>query len=127
MVYKKIPNDIVTYDTKMKEFVSMESMALEVYLLPQNTPNEKVLYELKDRGIYYWNENIKLIDSFKEMELPLEIRTRNRLLKEYCELRIKSYELLYEAISEDTYQYREQIEDCNKQIEEKIKELGGGQ
>lgn len=126
-VYKKLPNDIGTYDAKIKEFVSLEAMALEVYTLPPNTPNDKLLYEIKDRGIYYWNENIKLIDSFKDLDLPLEIRTRNRLLKEYCELRIKSYELIYKAISEDTDQYRIQIEDYNKQIESKIKELGGQQ
>jgi len=126
-VYKKIPNDIGTYDTKIKEFVSMEAMALEVFNLPQNTPNEKVLNTIKDKGIYYWNENIKLIDSFKDLDLPLEIRTRNGILKEYCELRIKSYELIYKAISEDTEQYKEQIESYNKQIEKKISELSHGQ
>lgn len=47
-------------------------------------------------------------------------------MKEYCELRIKSYELLYKAISEDTDQYKTQIEDFNAQIEAKIEELGGG-
>lgn len=127
IVYKKIPNDIGTYDKKIKEFVSMEAMALEVYNLPPNTPKDKILYGIKDRGIYYWNENIKLIDSFKDLNLPLAIITKNRLLKEYCELRIESYELLYKAISEDTDQYKTQIEDYNKQIGEKIKELGGGQ
>lgn len=127
VIYKKLPNDIGTYDAKIKEFVSMESMALEVYNMPPNTPNDKILYGIKDRGIYYWNENIKLIDSFKDLNLPLEIRTRNKLLKEYCELRIKSYELLYKAISEDTDQYKSQIENYNKKIEAKIKELGGGQ
>ena len=105
----------------------MESMALEVYNMPPNTPNDKILYGIKDRGIYYWNENIKLIDSFKDLDLPLEIRTRNRLLKEYCELRIKSYELLYKAISEDTEQYKSQIEDYNQKIDAKLKELGVGQ
>ena len=99
-------------------------MALEVYNLPRNTTNEKILYELKDRGIYYWYENMKLIDSFSEMELPLEIRTRNRLLKEYCELRIKSYELLYKAIYNNTDQYDYQIENYNKLITAKLGELG---
>jgi len=127
VVYKKLPNDIGTYDAKIKEFVSMEAMALEVYNLPRNTPKDKILYGIKDRGIYYWNEDIKLLDSFKDLDLPLEIRTKNRLLKEYCEIRIKSYELLYKAISEDTEQYKSQIEDYNKQIDAKIKELGGGQ
>ena len=127
IAYKKIPNDIGTYETKIKEFVSMEAKALEVYNLPEGTPKDKLLYGIKDRGIYYWNENIQLIDSFKELNLPLEIRIKNRLLIEYCELRIKSYQLLYRAIDEETDKYKGQIEDYNKQIETKISELGAGQ
>jgi rhomboid protease GluP len=127
VVYKKLPNDIGTYDAKMKEFVFLESKALEVYKLPENTPKETILYKIKDKGIYNWKESINLIDSFKEMDLPIEIKKRNQVLKEYCKLRIRSYELLYKTISEDTNQYTEQIENYNKQIEAKINELGGGQ
>jgi rhomboid protease GluP len=127
IVYKKLPNDIGIYDAKIKDFVSMEEMALEVFNLPSNTPNDKILYGIKDKGIHYWNENIKLLESFNDLELPVEIRTRNKLLKEYCELRIKSYELLYKAISEDTNQYHSQLENYNKLIETKVKELGAGQ
>jgi len=124
-VYQSLPNDIGKYDEKMKEFVSMESMALEVYNLPEGTPNEKILSEIKDRGLYYWNENIKLIDSFKDLDLPLPIRTRNSKLKEYCELRIKSYELIYKAINEGTDKYQNEIEVYNKKIELIISELTG--
>jgi rhomboid protease GluP len=126
-VYTTLPNDIVKYDEKMKAFVSMESMALEVYNLPEGTPNEKILSEIKDRGIYYWNENIKLIDSFKNLELPLPIRARNRKLKEYCELRIKNYELIYKTIDEDTNKYEQEINEYNQQIEKIISELTGRQ
>jgi rhomboid protease GluP len=80
-VYKALPNDIGKYDEKMKEFASMESMALEVYNLPEGTPNDKILSEIKDRGLYYWNENIKLIDSFEDLDLPLPIRARNEQTK----------------------------------------------
>jgi rhomboid protease GluP len=127
VVYERLPNDIGSYDSKMKNFFSMESMALEVYNLPEGTPKEKILYGINERGIYYWNENIKLLDSFKNLNLPLTIRTRNRILREYCDLRIKSYELLYKAVSEDTDRYRLEIESFDKQIEVKIGELGGGQ
>jgi len=125
-VYKNIPNNIAAYDERMKEFVTMEALALEVYHMPENTTNEKLLYALKDRGIYYWNESIKLIDSVNTMDIPEELKAKDQLLREYCELRIKSYELLYKAISEDTDQYKEEIEEYNKKIEAKIKELDGG-
>lgn len=126
-IYKTLPNDIGKYDEKMKEFVSMESMALEVYNLPEGTPNEKILSELKDRGLYYWNENLKLIDSFKDLNLPLPIKARNTKLKEYCELRIKSYELIYKAIEEDTDKYEKEMNDYNQKIEAIIAELTGRQ
>ncbi|HLA52548.1 MAG TPA: rhomboid family intramembrane serine protease [Flavitalea sp.] len=127
VVYKKIPNDFGTYDAKMKEFAAMESMALEVLELPRNTPDDEILFGLKDRGIYYWNENIKLVERLKQLELPLEIRSRNQMLIEYCELRIKTYELLYKGISEGTDQYKDQIENYNQQIGSKVNDLGGGQ
>jgi len=125
-VYKSIPNDFGAYDAKMKEFTTLEAMALEVYKMPENTPKDKILYEIKERGIYFWNENLKLIDSLDELDLPDEITDRNRLLTEYCELRIKSFELLYKMISEDTDLYKEQIDQNNMQIETIIKEIGGG-
>lgn len=122
-VYKALPNDIGRYEKELERFVSMESMALEVYNLPEGTPNEKILSEIKDKGLYYWNENIKLIDSFKDLDLPLPIRARNSKLKEYCELRIKSYELIYKAIDEDTDKYENEINEYNQKIELIITEL----
>ena len=126
IVYKKIPNDIGKYDAKIKKFSSLEEMALEFYNLPKDAPKDDKLYELKERGLYYWEKNITLIDSLNKLELPLELRTRNRLLKEYCELRIKSYGLIYKAVSEDTDKYKDQTNDFDKQIETVINDLGGG-
>jgi len=126
VVYLKLPNDIGKYDAGMKKFAAMELKALEVYKLPENTPTEKILSEIKGKGIYNWNESIKLIDSFEDMDLPEEMKKRNLILKEYCELRLKSYELLYKAFSENTDQYTLQLENYNNQIAAKIKELSGG-
>lgn len=125
IVYKTLPNDFKKYEEKMKEFVLIESMALEVYSLPDGTPNENILLELKERGLYYWNENLKLIDGLKELDLPLAVRTKNSIMKEYCELRIKSYELIYKAIDEDTDKYENEINECNQKIEKIITELTG--
>lgn len=55
-VYNLIPNDIGTYETKMKDFASMEATALEVYSLPPDTPNDKLLDAIKNRGILYWEK-----------------------------------------------------------------------
>jgi rhomboid protease GluP len=124
-VYKSIPNDIGKYDEQMKRFSSMEALALEVYNLPENTPDEKVLYTIKDIGIYYWQENILLLDSIATLDLPAGLRKRNELLKEYCGLRIKSYNLLYKTVSEQTEQYNNELKAVNAEIEAKIAEIGG--
>jgi len=60
------------------------------------------------------------------MDLPPEIKTRNSLLKEYCELRIKCYELMYKSVADDTPQYRYQIEVYHAQIDAKLNELDSG-
>ena len=103
--------------------MAMESMALEVFSLPEETPKEKILSELKDRGIYYWNESLKLLESLDELDLPSTLLERNDKLKEYCELQIKSYELIYKAISEDTDRYNNEINDYNEKIDAILEEL----
>jgi len=126
LVYNQTPNDIGQYDKKMKIFASLESMALEVYRKDGNTPNDELLKEIKDRGIYYWKESIKVINEADQLNLPEELHTKNKKLIEYCELRIESYHLLYKAIEEDTDQYQNDIQGYNAKIESLIKELGGG-
>nr|WP_294862471.1 rhomboid family intramembrane serine protease [uncultured Fluviicola sp.] len=123
VVYSVLPNDIGSYEAKMKEFTSMEATALEVYSLPANTTNDKLLFAIKDRGILCWKKNIELLESFKEMDLPPQIRTNNKLLGEYCELRLQCYELLYKAVSEDTDKYKMQIDSYNNRIQLIIDEL----
>ena len=124
-VYKSLSNAMEKYDEKINRFVALESMALEVFYLPEGTPTEKILYELKERGIYYWNESLILIESLNDLNLPRPILEKNAKLKEYCELRIKSYKLYYKAISEETDKYQIEINDYNSKIETIIKELTG--
>ena len=92
-------------------------MALGVYRLPENSSTETYLSEIKDKGLYYWNENINLLKEVETYELPAAIHERNKKLIKYCELRVKSYEVLYKAIKENSDQYKSEIENYNKQIE----------
>lgn len=123
LVYIRLPNTLAEYEEKMRKFSSMESKALEALVLPENTPKEEVLYELKNRGIYYWNENKKLVDSLEKMDLPLNLRVKNDRLKEYCDIRIKTYELMYRGIDQETGIYQKQIEFYNRIIEAFISEF----
>lgn len=116
VVYKNIPNDIKEYDNAMKEFVKIEDMALDIYRITPETPKDQVLTLIKDKGIYYWNENIKLLNKIDSLDLPDEFYERNKILKHYCELRIKNYELIYKAVSEETKKYEVEITNYDAEI-----------
>jgi rhomboid protease GluP len=123
ITYINIPNDFGKYQKKIRSFAIIESMALEVLRLPQNTPKEKILYGIKDRGIYYWNQDIKLINDLEKLNLPEVIHERDRRLIRYCNLRIKSYRLLYKTIAENTDKYRDSIKFYDMEIKGIIKGL----
>lgn len=127
LIYQTLPNDIGKYETDMQKFVLLEEKALEVFILPEGTSDEKILAEIKDNGLPAWKENISLLDSLKRYDLPLPIRTRNGQLRKYCELRIKSYELICKSIQENTSVYDMEINDCNQQIEHIINLLTNNQ
>lgn len=96
----------------------LESMVLEVLSLPKDTPKEVILTNLEDRGVYYWNECLLVIDSIYQYKpLPPHIKLRTDILKEYCEFRIKSYNLLYKTIEEDTDRYKLVLETYEKKID----------
>lgn len=115
-VYKNISNDIQKYEDAMKKFVEIENMALDAYRITPATPKDQVLTLIKDKGIYYWNENIKLLNKVDNLDLPDELYERNKVLKHYCELRIKNYELIYKAVSEETKKYEVEITNYDAEI-----------
>jgi rhomboid protease GluP len=122
-VYRSLPNDIAEYDQKMNEFVTIEERALAVFRLPENAPDDQILYELKGGGIFFWNKGLKLMESCDNLELPASIVQHNDKMKEYCRLRIRSYELIARAIEEDTEIYENEIFGINQEIELLIEEL----
>jgi len=130
-VYHQIPDvsvselsgDYGEYNKGMEKFDVMESMALEVYDLPYDTPKEKMLGEIKSRGLYYWNENINLVSELDKLNLNDRLHYQNKLLIQYCDLRVKSYELWYKTVEEDTDIYKQQMEQYDQQIEQVLLEV----
>jgi len=123
VIYQRTPNDIGMYDEKMNQFVSLESMALEFYNKDLSGPKEELLKEIKDHGIHYWKEGIKVISEAEKLSIPEVLHAKNKKLIEYCDLRIKCYELIYKAIAENTENYKLEIENYDKQIEAIVKDL----
>lgn len=85
----------IAFESKIKLFQTNESMAMEIYNLPDTTSKETLLYEIRDRGIYYWNENLKIVDEMERLDIPAGLKDRIPVLRAYCRLRIKNYEFYY--------------------------------
>jgi rhomboid protease GluP len=115
--------DILEYRSGMQEFIDMEKMALEAYTVSSDENKADVLYMIKERGIYYWDENIILIKELDQLYLPKNIHDQNKELELYCTLRKKVYQLGYKKINENTSVYDSQIGSLNYKIEGLLKQI----
>lgn len=122
-IVKNTTSDIGKYDKDMQEFVMLEQKALGIYRLPQNTNDEQILFEIKNNGIKSWEESLKLIEKADAYDLPDALHLKNARLKEYCQLRLKSYKAIQNALEEKTSKYDNEINGYNMEIEKIINEL----
>jgi len=126
LIYRQTPNDLAMYDKKMETFIGLEKIAMEVYHLDGTTSNERMMEAIQEQGITNWQQAIIVVRDADQLNIPESLHERNQKLIEYCELRIKSYELLYKAVEEESDDYQAQIQECNEKIGQLIEELGGG-
>jgi rhomboid protease GluP len=122
-VYRSIPNDIPKYDAMMDEFARKENIALSVFNAPAGTSKDELLSRLKEKGIDYWDDENKLLDSMDKLSIPKILHNRIRLMHEYCNLRKKSFGLLYKMVDENNEDYKPQIVELNKQISDVMENL----
>jgi len=115
-----IPNNIKYYMEQMKIFDSRQNQALEVYNQNSSGTKDEMLYEINERGIYYWEENLGVLKNLERISLPENIEVRNKQLEKYCNLRIECYRLMSKGISEETEKYGPEIEKINKEIEDLV-------
>ena len=126
VVYHKMPNEFAKYDAYMKEFSTNEQAALSVFKMPSNASNNAILTALKDNGVNNWNKNLKVIDSIDKLDLPVGFRVRNDKLRQYCKLRITSYNYIAEDIATNSKQHRNAIDSCNTQLQAIVDSLKSG-
>ncbi|TSD66826.1 rhomboid family intramembrane serine protease [Inquilinus sp. KBS0705] len=123
-VFKKLPNELGKYDTLIKQFTVNEEKALAILNQKgEGKTKQRVAYELKYEGVPIWNEEIKLVDEAEKLKIPDNFHKRDKKLRQYCEFRIKSYNLIYKVLDENTYKYQSQIDSCNREITAIIESL----
>ena len=123
-MYKNIPNDIGIYNEKMKEISLLEDKAFKMQSNIQTIGlKAEMLQEINTTGIENWKKSIQIMNSMDSLDLPEAYQKRNRLIKEYLELRLKKDELIYKSISENTFRYDGEMKEYDQKIEEVIKKI----
>jgi hypothetical protein len=116
--------DTEKYDQLLLEFQKNEEKALSIFDLPDTVSPERIQYLILNEGIPLWHRNIELLNEMDGIDgLITDLKVQNSILREYCELRISSYELIHKAITEDTKAYDQEIDLIIKKIDEVLARL----
>ncbi|HQO50186.1 MAG TPA: rhomboid family intramembrane serine protease [Bacteroidales bacterium] len=118
--------DVVKFNKDMQEIAALEERALRIYQLEFAADRDLVL-EIQNYGLPGWNKIQKIIQQIESYDLPEGLNNQNKLLGEYCSLRIKSYTAILRAIQENTNAYEAEIIGYNEQIEKILVKLNQAQ
>lgn len=122
LVYSLLPADLSKYYAKMEEFTKLETEALHVYSLPQNTDKVTYINEVK-KGLALWDRAEKIVTEAYTLDVPVKYTIKNDLLKEYVDVRKKSFEVILKALEENSAAYNQEVEFLNKRVAEAAKKL----
>jgi len=113
---KVAPNDAGIYLTQIKKMVPLEQEAMAVMKHTKRGDKAKRLSELKEKGIGNWDAIITLVNNLDTLKLPETIHARNKKLLQYCGMRIRVCEFVYQNVEESTSKNHDSINWYNKRI-----------
>lgn len=119
-IYQNIPNNIGIYTKKMEELSFFEGKALELHAINENITSREETLKKINASAENWNKCMQIMIGIDSLDLPLNFRTRNRLIKEYVELRVKKCDLLYNSIYQNTSKYELEMNECDRKITDKL-------
>lgn len=84
----------------------------------QYSSKEQIANFIDETGMPNWENNIQILNFLDQINgIYDNTKAYNKLLKEYCELRIKSYNLIKKAILIEGSIYDNDIQQINTEIE----------
>jgi rhomboid protease GluP len=115
-------SDRFVYAKRIAGFNQIEDSALTALKDADYKPDDTLLEGLQ-QGLVYWNKGISLVKELDHLKLSERLHERNRLLIQYCKLRIASYQILEQNIKEGKGHVTPQLEQINQQITSTIHQL----
>jgi rhomboid protease GluP len=115
-------SDRFVYAKRIAEFNQIEDHALTALKDADYKPDDTLLEGLQ-QGLVYWTKGISMVKELDHLKLSERLHERNRLLIHYCQLRIKSYQLMEQNIKLGKGHITPQLEQINQQITSTIHQL----
>lgn len=120
-----VSSKISEYGQAMQRFAENEERALWMYRedLSEMKPEQIQFYydRMRNEGIDLWNQNRAMLDSLTDM--PELLEGNLKLLKEYCDLRAQSCELMQYLLRYNQLEHENRLVAINQRIESIIKQL----
>lgn len=113
------------FDQILEEIAANEEQALELYQLPEDTPEDVLIDAFKRKGVKNWETNLGLLDSFEDFDIDDSFVLYLAKIRKYTELRKESFLLILRAIEEDSDDYNNKIDAVDEKIERLVLEIEG--
>lgn len=120
--YNSISDDIIIYNETMEKFEQLETEALHI-ILQEDITVEEIISKMETIGIPNWKESIQLFREMENLDLPESLQKSNSKILEYCQLRLKSFELIQRELIEDIDDYEDEINEYFERIDQILEEL----
>jgi hypothetical protein len=116
--------DAQKYDDGIALITKNEEQALRLFTIIENSSQQQSINFIDNFGIPAWQSNLKILEGLDKMEgLYDELSKQNQILKNYCKLRIESYQLIRKALIENTSYYDAAIQSINEKIDREVEKL----
>lgn len=112
------------FNEMMIDFYSLANMAEDIFPLDTiSKGKEKVLSDVRDIGVYYWNRNIEIIDSLNKLAHSKSIQPKIGVYKTYSTLNKEYYTLIYKSLEEGGTKYDAELKVYEAKISKLSKEI----
>jgi len=113
----RLTDDIAIYRQRIPKLIEFETLALQTLKMDSGISKEDSLYDIKERGIYYWNQDINLLSEMEKLSLPPALREHDARVLAYWRLRVKQYELMYKNTEEGNGRYNAELKEYERKID----------
>lgn len=123
LVMASIPKPNTALDEALHSLSVIEEEAMAMYRFPENTPNDSILHFVETVGLPSWNRGLELLNDVPDQELNAEQLEIRDMMIRYCDLRIRSYELIRYNLLQTNSDSMDKLGEINGEIKDLVQRM----